>query len=136
MTDRPVARRVTGLVGVYRAEGGIRGELAYVVGKLLGSAHCSLCDVTHSRVRRKPEWDSMAARLGVPVVLVHLNEMTAAVAQAAAGESPVVLVRGASGELEVLLGSDELEGLGGSVTAFEEAVRDALAGGSWALATR
>jgi len=70
-------RTPTRLVGVYRAEGSLRGEIAYVVGKLLGTAHCALCDITHSPVRRKAAWDRMAAGLGVPFELVHLDERDA-----------------------------------------------------------
>ena len=70
-----VERTVTRLVGVYDADGGLLGEAAYVWGKLRGTRHCSLCDITHELVRRKPEWDRMVAEIGTPVDLVHLNEM-------------------------------------------------------------
>jgi hypothetical protein len=33
------------LIGVYDADGGLRGEIAYLAGKL-GGHHCSLCDVS------------------------------------------------------------------------------------------
>ena len=117
---------ITELIGVYHADGGLAGEAKYVIGKLLGTAHCALCDVTHSPVRRKPAWDAMVARLGVPFRLVHLNELSDEVAAAVrVGGSPVVLQRTADG-LSVLIGPDELETLGGSVEAFEQAVRTAL----------
>ena len=54
------------IVGVYHADGGPIGEARYVIGKLLGTAHCALCDITHSPVRRKREWDRMVAELGLP----------------------------------------------------------------------
>ena len=38
---------LVGLVAVYHADGGVRGELSYVLGRLLGTAHCALCDITH-----------------------------------------------------------------------------------------
>ena len=75
---------VVGLVGVYHADGGPIGEAKYVLGKLLGTAHCALCDITHSPVRRKPAWDRMVAGLGVDVELLHLNEMSPEVAAATA----------------------------------------------------
>lgn len=56
-----MARPVRRLVGVYHANGGLRGEVAYVVGKFLGTAHFALCDITHSPVRRKPAWDAMVS---------------------------------------------------------------------------
>ena len=118
---------VTELIGVYHADGGPLGEAKYVVGKLLGTAHCALCDVTHSPVRRKPAWDAMVARLPMPVTLLHLNEMPADVAEAvAASGSPVLLGRGAGGLIEIL-SPEELDRLDGSVDAFEAALTAALA---------
>lgn len=117
-----------GLVGVYHANGGWRGETAYVVGKLLGRAHCSLCDVTHSPVRRKPAWDAMVTRLGLPVELLHLDEQPDDVAAATAvSGTPAVLARHADGTVTVLLGPDDLEPLDGSVEAFEAALGRVLA---------
>jgi hypothetical protein len=112
---------VAELIAVYHADGGLVGEARYVIGHLLGRAHCSLCDITHSPVRRKPAWDAMVARLGVPVRLVHLNERTAAERAACTAGTPCVLVRLRDGRLHVLLTPDALD-LGGSVEAFEQAV--------------
>ena len=115
------------IVGVYHADGGPIGEARYVIGKLLGTAHCALCDITHSPVRRKPEWDRMVAELGLPVELVHLNEMDAAVSAATAAHgSPLVLGRRRDGTVDALLLPHELEVLGGSVAAFRSALADAL----------
>jgi len=105
------------LVGVYHADGGPVGEVRYVLGKLLGTAHCALCDVTHSPVRRKPEWDRMVLRLGVPFTLLHLNEMPADVARGGTGHRlPVVLARLSDGTLHPVLTPSELDGLGGPWT--------------------
>jgi hypothetical protein len=121
---------VSELVGVYDADGGLLGEAAYVWGRLRGTRHCGLCDITHSTVRRKGEWDRMVARLPVPVRLLHLNELDdelrAAVASVGA---PVVLAREDDGWRE-LVGAAELDDMAGSVSAFEAAVRVRLAGGS------
>jgi len=121
-------RTPTRLVGVYRAEGSLRGEIAYVVGKLLGTAHCALCDITHSPVRRKAAWDRMAAGLGVPFELVHLDERDAATAHLVTGwgDSPAVLAE-LDGDLVRVLGPDDLEAVGGDVARFEQALRTALA---------
>lgn len=112
------------LVGVYHADGGLRGEAAYVIGHLLGRAHCSLCDVTHSPWRRKPAWDAMVVRLGIPVDLVHLNERDERVA-AASADTPCVLAE-VDGDYVPLLGPADLDGVGGDVQAFEAAIRAAL----------
>ncbi len=118
---------VAELVGVYHADGGPVGEVRYVIGKLLGTAHCALCDITHSPVRRKPAWDAMVRRLALPITLVHLNEMPADVA-AMAGQTgtPVVLGRWDDGSLVEIMGPAALAQQQGSVTAFERALAAAL----------
>ncbi|GAA1672382.1 hypothetical protein GCM10009807_15650 [Microbacterium lacus] len=70
-----VGSAIVGYSGIYNADGGVGGEIRYVLGHLFGSAECSLCDITHSPVRRKPEWDRMVARVGLPIVLLHRNEL-------------------------------------------------------------
>ncbi len=124
--------RLVELVGVYRADGGPLGELRYVAGKMTGSAHCGLCDITHGSVRRRPEWDEMVARLGVPVVLMHLNEMTREVTAAVrdAG-APVVLGRNDEGALMTLLAGEQLDALQGSVEEFERALLARLEERGW-----
>lgn len=121
---------VSELVGVYDADGGLLGEAAYVWGRLRGTRHCGLCDITHSTLRRKREWDRMAATLPVSVRLLHLNELDDDLrAAVAATQAPVVLAREDDGWRE-LVGAAELDEMAGSVTAFEAVVRARLAGGS------
>ena len=120
-----MALAYTEVVGVYHADGGLRGELTYVVGKLMGRAHCALCDITHSPVRRKAEWDAFAARLSIPITLLHLNELTPELAGVVDGRSPVVLGRRLDQWLR-LVEPAQLDSLGGSVTAFEAALSRAL----------
>lgn len=123
---------VTELVGVYHADGGPVGEIKYVLGKLLGTGHCALCDVTHSPMRRKPEWDRMVRRLGVPFTLLHLNEMPDDVATAVrTSGSPVVLARLSNGSLHPVLTPSALDTLGGSVDRAERAIRAELARRAW-----
>jgi hypothetical protein len=117
---------VTAYVGVYDADGGPVGEVRYVVGHLLGRLHCGLCDVTHSPLRRRPAWDAMVGRLGVPFELLHRNELAGDVTAAVRSSGlPVVLGRRADGSLVPVLGAVELDGLHGSVDAFERALRAA-----------
>ncbi|KGN41490.1 hypothetical protein [Knoellia aerolata] len=115
------------VLGVYDADGGVRGEVSYVVGHLLGRVECALCDVTHSLVRRKSRWDAMVSRLPVPVRLVHRNEVTAAERTAWSDVGlPVVLAATPIGGHHVLLDRADLAALDGSVEAFDAALRDAL----------
>ncbi len=123
---------VQGFVGVYHADGGVRGELAYAIGKVRGTAHCGLCDITHRGVRTRAQWTAMVRDLGVPFELVHLNERDAGVRAASAERTPCVLAR--SGDtLVFLLGPDDLDRLGGDVPRFAAALRTATedAGLAW-----
>jgi hypothetical protein len=117
---------IQSLVGVYHADGGLRGELAYVVGKLRGTVHCGLCDITHRGVRPKPVWTAFTESLGVPFEVVHLNERSAAVAAASDGRTPCVLAHTESG-LRLLLGPDELDSVGGDLDRFASTLRAAIA---------
>ncbi len=122
---------VESFVGVYRADGGLRGELTYLVGKMRGTAHCGLCDVTHSGVRRKHAWDAMVFDLGIPFELLHLNERSAHVVAAVGDRSPIVLARVrepgvALPRLVLVLDEDAVEGSVGSVERFAAALRTGL----------
>lgn len=120
--------RVTALTGVYHADGSLRGELSYVVGRALGRAHCALCDITHGAVRERAEWRSCRARLPVPVATVHLDERSPEVARATEGWTPAVVAHTDDGAVVRLLGPDDLEACGASpevlVVAIERAVAD------------
>lgn len=114
---------ITEIVGVYDADAGLLGEAAYVWGKLRGTRHCGLCDITHGTVRRKPAWDAVAASLPVPVRLLHLNELDDELGAAvAAAGAPVVLARDDEG-WRALVEAAELDAMSGSPGALETALR-------------
>lgn len=133
-TPRPELRS---LVGVYHAEGSLRGEIAYTVGKVLGRAHCALCDITHGALRRKRDFDACAAGLPVPFDLVHLDERDPDVAAASEGATPCVLARTDDGVV-LLVGPDELEACDGDPAALVAAIERAVAARelSWPVARR
>lgn len=112
-----MAERPTELIGVYHADGGVIGELRYVIGKARGNAHCALCDITHGSVRRKREWDHACGAFDIPIRLVHLNERSADETVACTLGTPTVLARWADGTMTSLLGPQDLE-LDGSVSEF------------------
>ncbi|WP_436774691.1 hypothetical protein [Yinghuangia sp. YIM S09857] len=118
------ARTVRRLTGVCAADGGIRGELAFALGKARGTAHCALSDLTHAGRRRRPEWDALVATMGVPFEVVHLNERDEAVAAASEGRTPCVLAHTDSG-IVVLLGPEDLAAIGTSVLRFDQTIREA-----------
>jgi len=113
------------LWGVYHANGGLLGELSYVLGKVRGTAHCALCDITHG-IRMKEEWKVLASSLELPLQLVHLNEQPPALAAVTEGATPCVVEETDEG-FTVLLGPQQLESVGGSVQLFSALLREALA---------
>ncbi|HXH80759.1 hypothetical protein [Nocardioides sp.] len=118
----------TRLIGVYDAKGSLLGEVAYLWGKVRGTRHCALCDLTHNRVRRRPEWDQLVARLDVPMDLLHLDELPVDVADAVAAHgTPVVFARTSEGLQPVVLPA-ELDGLSGSVERLGDLLRAHLSG--------
>lgn len=127
-----MGERVRRLVGVYDAEGTLRGELTYWVGARLGRAHCSLCDITHGTFRERGDWKQCRAALPVPFDTYHLDDQPSAVRDAAEGTAPVVVAETSVGYV-VLLGPRELDACAGSVDRFERALEHALSGAGLVL---
>jgi len=71
---------ITSYSAVHNADGGLAGEARYVLGHIFGRTECGLCDITHSPLRRKPEWDRMLERSAVPIHVLHRNEVAPALA--------------------------------------------------------
>ncbi|CAM3678381.1 hypothetical protein [Nocardioides zeicaulis] len=113
---------VTELVGVYDADGSLLGELAYAWGKVRGTRHCGLCDITHALVRRKPEWDAMVARLPLPLRVLHLDELDDPLREAVRRTGAPVVLAAEGGSWRELVGAADLDAMDGSVDAFEATV--------------
>ena len=117
------------LIGVYNADGGLPGEIAYVVGHVLGLAECSLCDITHSPLRRKPQWDALVASLPVEFQLLHRNEVSAELQQWLADKPlPLVVGETAASDFVLVLDSVALAECNGSIDAFRRALRESKTG--------
>lgn len=116
---------VTEIIGVYNADGGVLGEVKYVLGKTFSSTHCALCDVTHSGVRKKREWVEGCESSTVPVRMVHLNERDETEVKACTLGTPTVLLKYADGTVKAVLGPEELE-VNGSVSEFFKLVQSKL----------
>ena len=116
---------ITELIGVYNANGGLAGELAYVTGKLFGTAHCALCDITHGWVKEKAAFKDCRRSVSVPLRTVHINEQEESLADFTRGHTPCVVGRTDAGFIMVL---DEaaLEACEASVDAFSEALQAAI----------
>ncbi len=121
-----MAETLRRIVGVYHADGGVWGELRYSAGKALGTAHCALCDISHSGIRKKADFAACQAEQPVPFEVVHLNERDAAVCAATEDRTPCVVAETDAG-VTMLLSAVELEALAGDVARFREALQAALA---------
>jgi hypothetical protein len=116
---------VTSLVGVYDADGTVRGEITYWLGARIGRAHCSLCDVTHGLFTQRSAWRDWRRSLGVPFELFHRDDIPGDIA-AAVHELPAVLARSTSG-VSVVLDRSELEVCAGELDRFVRALEAGLA---------
>lgn len=112
------------LIGVYNAEGTLRGEVAYWVGARLGRAHCSLCHITHGLVRERSDWRACRDGLPVPFETYHLDDQPDPVRTVLDGRAPAVVAETTSG-LTVLLDGDAIERCGGSPEALADALTEA-----------
>jgi hypothetical protein len=120
-SSAPKGARIERLVGVYDANGTIRGELAYVIGRALGRRHCALCDITHGTAREKGEWRECRSSVPVPFDTYHLNDQPPAIRSAIGTEFPAVVAVTNTG-IVLLLGPQELEGCHASPSRMVEAI--------------
>lgn len=115
------------LIGVYNADGGIVGEVRYVIGHLLGTTECALCDITHSPIRRKPEWDAMVSNLGVPFSVLHRNELGHELAERMVGiPLPCVVAELGNGDIVSIMPPEVLAECRGSVESFADVLGQRL----------
>lgn len=117
--------QVHALYGVYHANGGLFGELAYVAGKVLGTTHCALCDITHGLIKEKPSFSACRTAFMAPLKTVHINEQTNELALFTAGRTPCVVAETSTGWV-MLLTEGDLEHCNHSVPAFISALKEAL----------
>lgn len=120
-------RSVDRLVGVYHADGGVRGELRYLAGRLRGSSPCSLCDITHGlTLSGRRSFKTMTVRLPVPLRLVHRNEQPPELATLTDGRTPCLIAE-CGPERLIVLGPEDLAACDGDVARFQQALDAGLA---------
>jgi hypothetical protein len=107
-------RSLSRFIGVYDANGTLAGELAYLFRRSVARQHCSLCDITHGRVRERAEWRAARTRLPVPFEAFHRNDQPDAIRAVTGGRAPVVVAEHRDGRIELVLDNDELEACSGS----------------------
>ncbi len=121
----PATPVIVRLIGVYHADGTLRGELAYFVGARLGRAHCALCDITHGAVRKRTAWQRCVDGLPVPFDTYHRDDQPDAVREATRDTTPFVVAETTAG-IVTLVGPDELDACDSSVDALVTAIEHAV----------
>ncbi len=132
MSEVPIAGEIVRLIGVYDADGTIRGELAYWLGARFGRAHCALCDITHGLIRERSDWLTCRAVLPVVFDTFHRDDQPDSVRAAMGNKLPVVVAETADG-IVPLLDGDDLAACAGSTDKLFDAVERAVlrVGLSW-----
>jgi hypothetical protein len=118
------------LIGVYKADGGVVGELTYFFGHLVGVRSCSLCDITHSPVKKKSSFKALEKQLleehGILVRMIHLNERNERELKASEGREPCMLLEYPDQSISMFLDSQDLATLSGSVGSLKKLVLSRL----------
>lgn len=118
------------LIGIYNANGGFLGELAYLAGHMVGRTGCELCSITHTPLWKKPSWNAMTTRLqedlGYEFILLHKNETTDEQKEASAGREPCILLEVEPGHYSMILDWNDLKLAGGNVGTFERILKAKL----------
>ncbi len=130
--DSAAPTRLVRLVGVYDADGTLRGELTYWIGARLGRSHCALCDITHGLVRERTEWTSCRAGLPIPFDTFHRDDQPEAIRAALGCVYPAVVAETTTG-IVVLLGPQRLAACDGSTDLLLAAIEEEVgrAGIEW-----
>jgi len=126
------SQMIKGLVGIYNAEGTLRGELTYWVGARLGRAHCGLCDITHGSIKEKAEWKRCREGLPVPFDTFHRDDQPDDIRRLLGNSLPAVVAQTESGFV-LLLGPQQLAHCAGSPSRLVDALTSAATqvGLSW-----
>jgi len=113
------------LIGVYDAEGTLRGEAAYWIGARLGRRHCSLCEVTHGLFTEKNEWRSCRDGLPVPFDTYHRDDQPPQIRVISENRAPVVVAETTTGHV-VLLDGQRIEEADGDPHQLVELIERAV----------
>lgn len=112
------------LIGVYNADGGVIGELSYFFGHLVGVRSCSLCDISHSPVKKKSAFKNLEKELKnqhrIEIKMIHMNERNERELKASAGREPCMLLEYPDGSMSMLLDATDLKVLSGSVSSLRK----------------
>ena len=122
---------MTKLIGVYDADATLLGEVSYWIGARFGVRHCSLCDITHSLFREKPQWrecqSQLESDLHVEIETFHRNDQPDDVRACIDGLYPAVVMRGDDGAVSMFMTASEIDACGASPEKFANEISRRLA---------
>ena len=112
------------IIGIYKADGGIVGELTYFFGHLIGVRSCSLCSISHTPIVKKSSFKALERELlekhGIGVKMIHLNERNEREHKASAGQEPCMLLEYPDQSISMFLDSSDLQALSGNVNSLKK----------------
>lgn len=118
------------LIGVYKADGGIIGELSYFFGHLVGARNCSLCDISHSPIKKKSSFKALEKELlknhNIAMKMLHMNERNERELKASAGREPCMLLEYPDDSISMFLDYVELKAIAGSVNSLRKLILSRL----------
>lgn len=118
------------LIGIYKADGGIVGELSYFFGHLIGVRSCSLCDISHTPITKKSSFKGLERHLleehGIFVRMIHLNERNERELKASEGREPCMLLEYPDQSISMFLDAADLKALSGSVSSLKKLISSRL----------
>ncbi len=118
------------LIGVYKADGGIAGELAYFFGHLIGTKSCSLCDISHSSIKKKSAFKALERELlekqSIAVRMIHMNERNERELRASDGREPCILLEYPDESISMFLDSVDLKALSGNFSSLHKLIDSRL----------
>jgi len=118
--------RVARLVGVYDADAGLLGELAFVTGRVLGLVRCALCEIMHGPHGEEPTLRRLSLAHGIEVRMLHRNEQPADLRRVTEGNTPCIVAETPRG-YEALVTRADLECCQGDVVCLDRLLQRALA---------
>ena len=118
------------LIGVYKADGGIIGELSYFFGHLVGARSCSLCDISHSPIKKKSSFKALERELlanhGFAIKMLHMNKRNQRELKASEGREPCMLLEYPDGSISMFLDAVDLKALSGNVGSLKKLILSRL----------
>jgi hypothetical protein len=92
--------------------------LQYFFGKIVGKAHCALCDITHGTFKEKKGFSECKNDLNLPFELLHLDELNSRLKEFE-NEAPCIIGINNS-EFKLIITKDDLEKCDSDVDLFFE----------------